>query len=212
MRPLLASGITLTQVTTAFAPFGILLCGALLYPELTQTLDLGRTKATILAASALLIPALALYPFAGWSQRAANLGHLFWTFAYLTFLVHAWWAVFVIFHGIGDTFVEMGTTIAGMNFLLVIWWGLEVVLSWIARPDSRAFALFQLATHIFVFLVFALTLLFLRPTVLARLLGIALVAATLFALAIGYWATSRRSDPQSAGSDNGSDLRNATSN
>ena len=164
MRPSLPSSITLNQFTAAFFPFGVLLSAALLWPEKTETLDLDRTRATIWAASTLLIPAFALYPFAGLSMRVANLAHLFWTAAYLVFLVHAWWAVFIIFHGIADTFKEMGALIAGMNFLLVIWWGIEVLLLWTVRHTLNGFAVFQLATRIFVFLVFALTLLVLRAT------------------------------------------------
>jgi hypothetical protein len=194
MRPSLPSGVTLGQFTAAFVPFGLLLSAALLWPESTQSLDLYRTKATILAASALLIPAFALYPFAMLSTRVANLAHLFWTFAYLTFLVHAFWAVFIVFHGVADTFKEMGTLIAGMNFLLLIWWGIEVVLLWTVRHVSHGFAVFQWATRTFVFLVFAVTLLFLRATPPARLLGIVLVVATLGALVISRWAGARANE------------------
>jgi hypothetical protein len=191
MRPILPSGITLNQLTTAFVPFGLLLSAALLWPETTQALDLYRTKATILAASALLIPAFALYPFGVLSIRVANLANLFWTFAYLTFLVHAFWAVFIVFHGVADTFKQMGTLIAGMNFLLLIWWGIEVLLLWTVRYVSHGFAVFQWATRVFVFLVFALTLIFLRGTPPARLLGIVLVVSTLAAWFIRHWAGDR---------------------
>jgi hypothetical protein len=188
MRPSIPSGVTLGQFTAAFVPFGLLLSAALLWPESTQSLDLYRTKATILAASALLIPAFALYPFAVMSARVANLAHLYWTFAYLTFLVHADWAVFIVFHGVADTFKEMGTLIAGVNFLLLIWWGIEVLLLWTVRHVSHGFAVFQWATRVFVFLVFALTLIFLRGTPPARLLGIVLVVATLAAWFVRHWA------------------------
>lgn len=191
MRPILPSGITLNQFTAAFIPYGLLLSAALLWPETTQALDLYRTKATILAASTLLIPAFALYPFGVLSMRVANLANLFWTFAYLTFLVHAFWAVFIVFHGVADTFKQMGTLIAGMNFLLLIWWGIEVLLLWTVRHVSHGFAVFQWATRVFVFLVFAVTLLFLRATPPARLLGIALVVATLAAWFIRHWAGDR---------------------
>src|SRR5262249_37397758 len=150
MRSYPPSGITLGQFTTAFVPFGLLLCAALLQPETTDALDLNRTKATILAASVLLIPALALYPFEAMSLRVSNLAHLFWTFAYVTFLVHADWAVFVIFGSVANTFKQMGTLIAGVNFLLVIWWGIEVLLLWTVKSESHRLAVFQLATRTFV--------------------------------------------------------------
>jgi hypothetical protein len=111
--------ITLGQFTLVFISWGLLAVGALIWPEFTEALDLNRTRATIWATSILLIPALALYPFRSASQRTANLAHLFWTFAYLMFLLHAYWAIFVIFDGVRDTFAQMGILIAGMNFLLL---------------------------------------------------------------------------------------------
>src|SRR5436190_24236255 len=149
MRATPPAGITLPQFTVAFVAFGVLVLFALLSPEMSPDLALGRTKATIWATSVMLIPAFVLYPYRTLSQRVANLAHLFWTFAYLLFLLHAYWAVFVIFDGIGDTFRQMGTPIAGVNFLLVLWWGLDVVLLWMVRSTSPAAARFQIATRIF---------------------------------------------------------------
>jgi len=198
MKPSAPTGITLLQFSAAFVPFGVLLTAALLWPETTQALDLDRTKATIWAASILLIPAFMLYPFENLSIRVSNLAHLYWSFAYLIFLVHAGWAVFIIFHGVADTFKQMGPLIAGMNFLLVIWWGIEVLLLWTVRHLTHGFAVFQLATRIFVFLVFALTLLVLRGSGPVLILGIVFVAATLAALAIRFWAGDRRDEPMKA--------------
>jgi processive rubber oxygenase RoxA-like protein len=58
-----------------------------LWPETTHALDLNQTKAAIWAASILLIPALSLYPFEAASTRVSNLAHLYWSFAYLAFLL-----------------------------------------------------------------------------------------------------------------------------
>jgi hypothetical protein len=193
MKATVPGGITLGQFTGAFIPFGLLLSAALLWPETTQTLDLNRTKATILAASVLVMPAMVLYPFEAMSARVANLAHLYWSFAYLAFLVHAVWAVFVIFDGVADTFKQMGTLIAGTNFLLVIWWGIEVVLLWTVKSSSHGFAVFQFATRAFVFLVFALTLVALRGGSV-RALGIVFAAATLAALVVRFWARDRAAD------------------
>jgi hypothetical protein len=191
MKAFPPTGITLGQFTAAFVPFSLALSIALLWPETTLALDLSRTKATIWAASILLIPALSLYPFEALSTRVSNLAHLFWTFSYLIFLVHAYWAVFVIFDGVADTFKQMGTKIAGMNFLLLIWWGIEVLLLWTVRDVTHRFAVFQVATRVFVFLVFALTLLVLRGSGAVRLLGIVFVAAVLGSLAVRFLARDR---------------------
>jgi hypothetical protein len=182
--------ITLPQFTAAFVAFGVLAVLALLWPELTQALDLNRTKATIWATTLLLIPALVLYPFHTLSARIANLAHLFWTFAYLMFLLHAYWAVFVIFDGVADTFRQMGPLIASVNFLLLIWWGLDVLLLWAARSQTPRAARFQWATRVFTFLVFAITLIALRGGSV-RALGIVFAALVVVALAVRLWARDR---------------------
>lgn len=190
MRATPPRNIGLVQFTAAFVPFGLLAMFALLWPETTQNLQLDRTKATIWVTSIMLIPFYALYPFRTTSPATANFAHLYWTFAYLLFLLHAYWAVFVIFHGVADTFKEMGTLIAGVNFLLVLWWGLDVLLLWTARSTSAAAARFQNATRVFTFLVFAITLIVLRGGP-ARTLGVIFAATAVAALLLRLWARER---------------------
>jgi hypothetical protein len=190
MKTLPPAGITLPQFTAASVPFGIFAVSTLLWPETTQALDLERTKATIWATSILLIPALVLYPFRTLSARIANFAYLCWTFAYLLFLLHAYWAVFVIFDGIADTFKQMGAAIAGVNFLLVLWWGIDVVLLWIVRSGTSRMARFQWATRVFAFLVFAITLTVLRGGSV-RTLGFVFIAAVAVALVVRFWVRAR---------------------
>lgn len=181
------SGITLPQFTAVFVPFGVLAVFALMWPETTHALELNRTKATIWTTTILLMPALVLYQFQTVSARIANLAHLFWSFAYIMFLLHAYWAVFVIFDGVADTFTQMGRLIAGVNFLLVIWWGLDVLLLWTARSASPRMARFQRSGRVFTFFVFAVTLVALRGGSV-RALGILFVASVVLALLIRLWA------------------------
>jgi hypothetical protein len=190
MKAIPPQEITLGQFTPVFVSWGLLAVGALMWPELTQSLDLNRTKATIWATSILLIPALTLYPFRSVSRRTANLAHLYWTVAYLMFLLHAYWAIFVTFHGVRDTFAQMGIAIAGMNFLLLGWWGLDVVLLWTVPSYSPRMDRFQRTTRVFTFLVFALTLIVLRGGP-ARVLGYVFVGAVALALAVRFWARDR---------------------
>jgi hypothetical protein len=182
--------ITLAQFTAAFLAFGLLAIFALLSPEAGQVLALGRTKATIAVTSVMLIPFFVLYPYRGLSARVANLAHLSWTFAYFLFLLHAYWAVFLVFNGVADTFRQMGFLIAGVNFLLVLWWGIDVGLLWTVRSRSPAAARFQAATRVFVFLVFAITLIALRGGPF-RILGIVFAAAAILALLVRIWARER---------------------
>jgi hypothetical protein len=184
------TGITLPQFTTVFVPFGLLLAWALLAPELGPALDVGRTKLTIWATSLLLMPALVLYLFRSVGQGVANLAHLFWTFAYLAFLIHAWWATFIVFDGVADTFRQMGTLVAGGNFLLTILWGIDVVLLWAWRRPPHWLGKAQLGVRIVAFLVFGATLLVLRGGPV-RILGIVFTAVVLLALLLRFWAHVR---------------------
>lgn len=187
MRTTPPADITLPQFTAVFVAFGALTVFALLWPEAVQAeLALGRTKATIWTTSILLIPGLVLFPYRALSARIANLAHLFWTFAYLEFLVHAYWAIFIVFGGIADTFRQMGALIAGVNFLLVGWWGLDILLLWTVRGSSPAAARFQIATRSVTFLIFAITLLALRGGPV-RSLGIVFVVSIALALAVRLW-------------------------
>jgi hypothetical protein len=191
MRATPPADVSLPQFTAVFVTFGALAMFALLQPELTQNLTIGRTKATIWVTSIMLIPALVLYPFRTLSGRVANVSHLCWTFAYLLFLLHAYWAVFVIFDGVVDTVRQMGLLISSVNYVLVLWWGLDVVLLWTVRSTSPAAARFQTGTRAFTFLVFAITLIVLREGPV-RILGIVFAAAVILALLLRLWARERR--------------------
>jgi hypothetical protein len=191
MRATPANDITLPQFTLAFVAFGVLTIVALLWPETTlDNLALDRTKATIWATSIMLIPALVLFPYRSLSQRVANLAHLFWAFAYLLFLIHTYCAVFIIFDGVRDTFRQMGMPIASVNFLLVLWWGLDVLILWTAHGTTRSANLFQIATRVFAFLVFAITLI-VSPGGPARTLGIVFTVLIALAVAVRFWARER---------------------
>ncbi|ANK88267.1 hypothetical protein PYR71_28390 [Rhizobium sp. MC63] len=191
MKAMPPNSITLPQFSLAFVTFGVLLVLALLWPETTlDDVDLGRTKATIWVTSLMLLPSLALYPYRTLSQRMANVVHLFWTFAYLLFLVHAYWAIFVIFNGLKDTFVQMGIPIASINFLLVILWGLDVLLLWFAPSRTPPAARFQIAVRTLTFLIFATTFLFLRSGPV-HILGIIFAAVISLSLAIRLWVRER---------------------
>lgn len=179
-------GVTLGQFAVSFVPAGLLLVAALLWPEMTRELDLNRTRYTIWLTTLLLIPALTLYPFRSASGPTANLADLFWTWTYAVYLVHAFWAVFVIFDGIADSFRQQGTAIAGVNFFLTGLWTLDVALLWLGWSPGW----FRVAARLFTFLVFAVTLLFLREGAVWWL-GAAFAAAVVAALTIRLFATTR---------------------
>jgi hypothetical protein len=186
-------GITLAEFSSAFVVFGVLLVAALIWPEGTGALNLNRTKATIWATAVLLNVALIVYPFRSVSPALNNLAALFWTFAGLAFLTHAYWAVFIIFDGVIDTFRQMGLVIAGINFLLTIAWSLDVVLLWMMKRDLRWLDIAHAAIRIFAFIVFAATLVILRGGS-ARVLGIVFTSTVIVAVMVRVLARARATD------------------
>jgi hypothetical protein len=184
MMPNRHARISFTEFANTYVPFALLIALALLVPETTQNLDRYRTIYTIWATIVLLVPALCLYLFSNASDAAYNYWHLFWTFSYLAFLFHFFWAVFVIFKGVHATFVEQGSLIAGTNFLLTLWWGTDVVLSWLVASCPTWLRWERASAHLFVFLVFSITTLVLRPTPITKVLGVVLTIAVALSLVI----------------------------
>lgn len=152
--------VGLGEFSTAFLPMAALLLWALWTPEFGDDLDVGRTRLTIWATTILLVPALVLFPFRGLGQRVANLCYLFWTAAWVAFALHAYWAVFIVFDGVADTFRQQGRLIAGGNFLLLGLWTLDVALLWLLRAGPPA--TFQWGVRLLAVAIFAFTLVVLR--------------------------------------------------
>ena len=173
------TNVRLAEFTAAFLALGALLLWALWQPEFGGDLALGRTRLTIWAASILLAPALVFYLFRSLGRGTANLAALFWTAAWVAFAVHAWFAVFVIFDGVADTFAGQGRVIAGGNFLLLGLWTLDVVLLWLL-PERLQPVPLQVAIRLLAFAIFAFTLAVLRGGP-AQMLGFVFITAVLIA-------------------------------
>jgi hypothetical protein len=146
-------------------------------------LALSRAILSIWLASLLLIPAICLYVLPGGSAAQRRYARLFWTFSYLAYMVHFWFAAFVIFGGVAGTFEHMRRPIAATNFFLTGWWTLDVLVAWLAPPERTWVRVERAAAHAFVFLVFVVTELFLRPTAV-RYVAIALLTSVAICLAI----------------------------
>ena len=155
------TSLTLAQITLVNVATGVLIIWTMIAPELGGSLEMGRTKLTIWATTFLLIPAIGLWLFRTADQPVANLAYLFWTGAWVLFVLHAYWAIFIIFDGIADTFVQQGTLIAGGNFLLLGVWTLDVLMIWLLPSRMQSYW-FQLGARLLAFLIFALTLVVLR--------------------------------------------------
>jgi hypothetical protein len=203
---------SLPELTLSFVPFGLLLCAALLVPELltpggtpnlhwldraleidnpnarpvptgTAMLPLYRAILAIWLSTLLMIPALCLYALPARSAAQRRYALLFWTFSYLAYLVHFYYTAFVIFGGVEGTFAHMRPWIAGTNFFLTGWWTLDVLLGWLVGAHRAWVRVEQTAARTFIFLVYVVTDLFLRPT-FVRYLGIALVVSVVLSLLV----------------------------
>src|SRR5262249_36516539 len=89
----------------------------------------------------------------------------------------------VIFHGIDGTFQNMRWWVAGTNFVLTGWWTVDVLIAWTASPDQKWVRWERGLALAFIVLVFVVTDLFLRPTIV-RYLGAALAVSVLACLLI----------------------------
>ena len=174
-----SSWLLLSATLTQFA---LLLIVALSKPRLGPGLQLNEIRATIWAATVMLMAAMVLAPYSAWSRVIANLSGLYWTFALLMFLVHLYLGVFTAFDGFGDTVERVGALAVGFTCLLIGWWCFDVVLIWVFGYSRRRVRPVHNATQVFVFLVFAGGLL--SDSGPTQRLGLVFVMGVLASLAI----------------------------
>jgi|SRR5271156_784805 len=147
--------ITLGQFTTAFVPFGLLFTAALVGAETSLDLPHERMVYSVWATMPPMIVALCLFILPSRSQARKNVWLLFWTFAFLLYMVHFYYAVMVHYHAsISEVFHEQGAKIAGSNFLDTIWWGVDVILAWIVQRDLKWIRVERLLLNIYLPLTF----------------------------------------------------------
>lgn len=143
------------QFFAAVTPFALLLITGLSNPRLGPGLHFSEVRATIWATTIILLLALVLAPYSGWSRIIANLSDLYWTCGLLMFLIHLYFGVFTIFDGFAGTVERVGALAVGFNCFLIGWWSLDVTLIWLYRHSRRGIGLAHAAAQTFVFLVFA---------------------------------------------------------
>ncbi|MEO6924628.1 MAG: hypothetical protein ABI142_12445 [Bryocella sp.] len=130
--------ITLGQFTAAFVPFGLLFVAAMMAAETSLDLNFQRLIYSVWATMPLMTVALCLFILPKRTPARSNYWLLFWTFAFLLYMVHFYYSVMVHYHGsITEVFQQQGMRIAGSNFLDTIWWGLDVVLAWTITRDVK---------------------------------------------------------------------------
>jgi hypothetical protein len=185
--------ITLGQFAATFIPFGLLLVLALMGAENALDLPFQRMVYTIWVAMALVIPALCLYILPCRTHGRRNYWLLLWTFSYVAYLFHFYYAVIVHYHAsIPEVFQQQGIKIAGSNFLVTFWWGLDVLLAWFIAADVKWIRIERLLANVFISLVF-----FVASVVIFRgfvnVLGYAMTAAILICLLVRIhaWMTGQ---------------------
>lgn len=146
----------------------------------TSVLALYQTALTGIAATALLIPAFAVFLFRNRAPRVWRLWEAFWTVSYVAFLVHIGWAVFVYHRG--DWSAVMAASHVPYVWpavALALWWPLDL---WLAsrEADERWWDGGQrLLLHAAVLGVALHSAAWQGQTLLAKIAGFALAGATL---------------------------------
>lgn len=189
-----------------FAIFALLMIGGQLFAwqfgvSLDEAQKTGFAKHTVLfwqmvsavwTATILVTAALALYVSTR-SDRIDEWWRLFWTFAYISLIVHLYWAIAVnanwdwneIFNsplGVGKP--EHVVDHPQMDLALAALWGIDVALAWLTTPENRLLRWYRSALHIFVFVAFFGAATAAKTTGIAHGLGFGLAAIVPGAAAI----------------------------
>jgi hypothetical protein len=155
--------ITLDDFTIPFVSFGVLLGVALMAAETQMDLGLARTVYTIWATAVLVTPALCAFALPGNSPRIRTTWLLFWTFAFVVYLVHMGYAILSVYQGSMQEFLNgQGKFAAVNNVIFTLWWGLDVLLAWFYRSEAQWLRIERVAAHIYIGLTFVASTVFLK--------------------------------------------------
>lgn len=188
MTPLAAARyrFDLLDLTLTFVPFGLLLGTALLVPEMSEDPTMDRTVYSIWVTIALVTPALCAFALPDRSQRQRALWRLFWTFAFIAYLVHALYAYFGVYQGSFSAFLAgQGVFPAIINVVFTLWWALDVWLAWFWSDASQWVRVERVAAHVFIGLTFFASAVVLKHG-FVNVLGALMTAATLVCLLIRH--------------------------
>jgi len=174
-------------------------------PAMAHTVVHYRVIFTIWATIILLTPALCFHILSR-SSAPNSYWRAFWTFAYLAFLTHLYWAVFGTFHGDIYAVFHSQEGVAtdpdkivdqpGPDFFLAAWWGLDVILSWLVPDDRKWVRVQRGAVHLLAFVMFfGAAVLATKAGIVARCLGIIMALAVIGCFALRLIV--RETDPKS---------------
>jgi hypothetical protein len=161
----------------------------------SQRVDLHRTFFTAWATLILLTPALCTFFFRRSSERAARYWRAFWTVSLVAFLVHFYWAVFVMFGNDWGRILQAKARVSAPvpDTIVTVWWVLDVLLAWLVRSENLWIRIQRALVHLAVFILFFLGSAREGELLLSRALGIAMGVAVLISFLI--WVTRRLKKP-----------------
>jgi hypothetical protein len=184
-------GIGLLEFTLAFVPFGVFLGAALLAAETTMDLDFYRTVYTIWATTTLVTPALCAFALPGQSARKGALWLLFWSFAFVVYIVHAGYAYFGVYDGSVREFLDgQGLFPAANNVVFTLWWAFDLVLAWVYRGSAAWVQKQRIGAHVYIGGVFVVSTVILKHGFIT-VLGVILTLSVLLCLVIRLDARRR---------------------
>jgi len=175
--------ITLPEFTLSFVLFALLLSAALLAPESTMDLGFYRTVYTIWATTALVTPALCTLMLPGDSQSKHSIWILSWTFAFIAYSVHVYYAIFYVYHGsLHEILAGQGRFAALNNLIFTAWWLFDILLAWFYYGNARWVWNQRVAAHVYIGLTFFVSTVILKRGFI-NVIGIIMVLAILVCLA-----------------------------
>jgi hypothetical protein len=153
-----------------------------------QRFDLHVTFFTIWAALLLVIPALALLPWRGFSTRAGGWWLAFWTVGLVAFLVHFRWAVWVIFGGDWERILHTPRVSAPvLDTVFAVWWCADVALAWLWRSEALWVRVQRWLVHVLAFVLFFMGAAREGELLISHLLGWTLGMAVALSLVARVW-------------------------
>ena len=175
--------ITLPVFTLSFVPFALLLSAALLAAETTMDLGFYRTVYTIWATTALVTPAFCAFMLPGDSQSKQSVWILFWTFAFIAYLVHVYYAIFYVYHGsLREILAGQGRFAALNNLIFTVWWAFDLLLAWFYSGPARWVWNQRVAAHVYIGLTFFVSTVILKRGFI-NIIGITMTIAIFICLA-----------------------------
>lgn len=184
---------TISEAALSFAPFGILLGGAIIASTFAPDALYARTQWTFRVSLLLAGPALAILIYSFGREPLPKLWRLWWTFAFLAMAVHVAFAFFGMHGGdISTVSLTMGQTGAVLVGVVLALWTLDILFAWIApRALSLPVRLIRVLATIGVFA--AMLYATFNRTGVIYWLGIALIVIAAGAFVLRLFTTSRRS-------------------